>query len=75
MESELSMQEKCFKAYVYLETEELTNFCREVAATASGKEGTVQMLLLLKKYVADRVNVLNEAHALFLAVEAARSKV
>ena len=74
MESELSIQEKSFKAYIDLETEELTNFCHEIASTQSGKEGTMQVLLLLKEYVHKRVEVLNEAHALFLAVEAARSK-
>ena len=74
MESELSIQEKSFKAYIDLETEELTNFCREIAGTAKGKDGTIQVLLLLKEYVSKRVEVLNETHALFLAVEAARNK-
>ena len=74
METELSIQEKAFKAYVDLETEELVNFCREVSNSGSTKEGITQTLLLLKEYVHKRVVVLNEAHALFLAVEAARSK-
>ena len=74
METELSIQEKSFKAYVDLETEELTNFCREIASTQADRKGTMQVLMLLKEYVHKRVEVLNEAHALFLAVDAMRSK-
>ena len=74
MKTEFSVQEKAFKAYVDLETEELVNFCREVSNSGANKEGITQTFLLLKEYVHKRVIVLNEAHALFLAVEAARAK-